>query len=50
ARSEAPKKIEPTVVKVQKVRKLVAAGTAEDVEIQAELETQEATPTEEPAE
>lgn len=30
----------PTVVKVQKARKLVAAGTAEDVEIQAELENQ----------
>lgn len=28
----------PTVVKVSKARKLVAAGTAEDVEIQAELE------------
>lgn len=52
ARAEAaPKKSEgPTVVKVQKARKLVAAGTAEDVEIQAELETQESTPAEEPAE
>lgn len=35
----APKKAEgPTVVKATKARKLVAAGTAEDVEIQAELE------------
>lgn len=35
----APKKTEgPTVVKATKARKLVAAGTAEDVEIQAELE------------
>lgn len=34
-------KAEPTVVKVQKPRKLVAAGTAEIVEIQAELENQE---------
>lgn len=39
----------PMVVKVQKARKLVAAGTAEDVEIQAELENQEAIP-EEPTE
>lgn len=30
----------PAVVKVTKARKLVAAGTADDVEIQAELETQ----------
>lgn len=36
----ADKKAGPTVVKVQKARKLVAAGTAEDVEIQAELENQ----------
>ncbi len=37
--AEAAKKAEgPTVVKVTKARKLVAAGTAEDVEIQAELE------------
>ncbi len=35
---EAAKRPEPTVVKVAKPRKLVAAGTAEDVEIQAELE------------
>lgn len=34
------KKVEgPTIVKATKARKLVAAGTAEDVEIQAELET-----------
>jgi len=46
-----PKKAEgPTIVKVQKARKLVAAGTAEDVEIQAELETQDVAPTEDPAE
>lgn len=32
------KKSEPAVVKVAKSRKLVAAGTADDVEIQAELE------------
>lgn len=36
---EAPKKAAgPTVVKTTKARKLVAAGTAEEVEIQAELE------------
>ena len=36
---EAPKKAAgPTVVKASKARKLVAAGTAEEVEIQAELE------------
>ncbi|WP_347355859.1 30S ribosomal protein S2 [Bdellovibrio sp.] len=36
---EAPKKAAgPTVVKATKSRKLVAAGTAEEVEIQAELE------------
>lgn len=36
---EAPKKAAgPTVVKATKARKLVAAGTAEEVEIQAELE------------
>ncbi len=36
----APKKADgPTVVKAQKARKLVAAGTAEEVEIQAELES-----------
>ena len=40
--SEADKKSEgPSVVKVTKARKLVAAGTAEDVEIQAELENPE---------
>jgi small subunit ribosomal protein S2 len=38
---EAPKKAAgPAVVKATKARKLVAAGTAEDVEIQAELENQ----------
>lgn len=30
----------PAIVKVSKARKLVAAGTADDIEIQAELETQ----------
>lgn len=39
AGKEAPKKAAgPTVVKASKGRKLVAAGTAEEVEIQAELE------------
>lgn len=39
---EAPKKAAgPTVVKTTKARKLVAAGTAEEVEIQAELEGKE---------
>nr|WP_295901459.1 30S ribosomal protein S2 [uncultured Bdellovibrio sp.] len=39
---EAPKKAAgPTVVKATKSRKLVAAGTAEEVEIQAELENKE---------
>lgn len=39
---EAPKKAAgPTVVKATKARKLVAAGTAEEVEIQAELENKE---------
>lgn len=39
---EAPKKAAgPTVVKAAKARKLVAAGTAEEVEIQAELEGKE---------
>lgn len=42
AAADAPKKSEgPTVVKATKARKLVAAGTAEDVEIQAELENKE---------
>ncbi len=46
---EAPKKSAgPTVVKASKGRKLVAAGTAEEVEIQAELE--QGTPTEDSAE
>jgi small subunit ribosomal protein S2 len=47
---KADKKAEgPAIIKVSKARKLVAAGTAEDVEIQAELENQE-TPTDETAE
>ena len=42
AKTEAPKKAAgPEVVKVQKQRKLVAAGLAEEVEIQAELENTE---------
>jgi small subunit ribosomal protein S2 len=41
----APKKAAgPTVVKANKARKLVAAGTAEEVEIQAELENPTETP------
>lgn len=41
----APKKTAgPTVVKANKARKLVAAGTAEEVEIQAELENPTETP------
>jgi len=40
ARQEKDKKPEgPAIVKVSKARKLVAAGTADDIEIQAELET-----------
>ena len=40
--ADAPKKAAgPEVVKVQKQRKLVAAGLADEVEIQAELETPE---------
>ncbi len=35
------KKAEPAIVKVTKARKLVAAGTADEVEIQAELENSE---------
>lgn len=35
------KKAEPAIVKVTKARKLVAAGTADEVEIQAELENQD---------
>lgn len=42
----APKKDGPTVVKATKARKLVAAGTAEDVEIQAELEQPQSEETE----
>ncbi|HEY1079833.1 MAG TPA: 30S ribosomal protein S2 [Bdellovibrio sp.] len=39
---EAPKKAAgPAIVKASKARKLVAAGTAEEVEIQAELENKE---------
>jgi small subunit ribosomal protein S2 len=38
----ADKKAEPAIVKVTKARKLVAAGTADEVEIQAELENSEA--------
>jgi small subunit ribosomal protein S2 len=38
AKPAAAKPAGPTVVKATKARKLVAAGTAEDVEIQAELE------------
>ncbi len=39
-RQEKDKKAEgPAIVKVSKPRKLVAAGTADDIEIQAELET-----------
>ena len=42
AGKEAPKKAAgPSVVKANKSRKLVAAGTAEEVEIQAELENNE---------
>lgn len=44
AKPEAPKKAAgPEIVKVQKQRKLVAAGLAEEVEIQAELENSETT-------
>ena len=45
---EAPKKSDgPSVLKVARpVRKLVAAGTAEEIEIQAELENQEQVTTE----
>jgi small subunit ribosomal protein S2 len=42
AKAQQEKKSEgPAVVKVTKARKLVAAGTADEVEIQAELETQQ---------
>ncbi|MGZ5279101.1 MAG: 30S ribosomal protein S2 [Pseudobdellovibrionaceae bacterium] len=44
--AEAKKPEGPTVVKVAKQRKLVAAGMAEAVEIQAELENKEETPEE----
>lgn len=43
AKTAAAKPAGPTVVKATKARKLVAAGTAEDVEIQAELENKEET-------
>lgn len=47
----ADKKAGPSVIKATKAaRKLVAAGTAEDVEIQAELENPDAAATEESAE
>lgn len=49
AAAATEKKAAPQVVKVTK-RKLVAAGTAEDVEIQAELENNETTPDTETAE
>ncbi len=39
ARPEVKKSAGPTIIKTTKARKLVAAGTAEDVEIQAELES-----------
>ena len=45
--AEAKKPAGPAIVKATKARKLVAAGTAEDVEIQAELEQ---APTEDAAE
>lgn len=50
AKPEAKKAAGPVVVKTTKARKLVAAGTAEDVEIQAELENQDGSSTEETAE
>ncbi len=50
APAEAKKPEGPTVVKVAKQRKLVAAGMAEEVEIQAELDTKEETSSEEESE
>jgi small subunit ribosomal protein S2 len=47
---EVKKSEGPTVVKATKARKLVAAGTAEDVEIQAELDTKPEEETPESAE
>jgi small subunit ribosomal protein S2 len=44
AKTQEKKSEGPSVVKVTKARKLVAAGTADEVEIQAELENQEAAP------
>ena len=38
-RAEVKKSAGPSIIKTTKTRKLVAAGTAEDVEIQAELES-----------
>ncbi len=49
-RSQDKKSEGPSVVKVSKARKLVAAGTADEVEIQAELENQESNDTEEASE
>lgn len=49
AKTAAAKPAGPAVVKATKARKLVAAGTAEDVEIQAELENNE-TPSDDSAE
>lgn len=40
--TEEQKSTGPTVVKVTKARKLVAAGLAEQVEIQAEIESSQA--------
>lgn len=50
AAAAAKKPAGPAVVKATKARKLVAAGTAEDVEIQAELENQAPEATDESAE
>lgn len=43
-KAQPDKKVEPAIVKVTKARKLVAAGTADEVEIQAELENPETAP------
>ena len=40
AKPEEKKAVGPSVVKANKTRKLVAAGTAESVEIEAELNTE----------
>lgn len=50
AKAAAAKPAGPAVVKATKARKLVAAGTAEDVEIQAELESNTAETSEDSAE